>query len=464
MRNGIPCISISRQTSWCKKMAKTGQIIKDRYHIKKILGEGGMSSVFLAEDRTLHNKLWAVKEMKPCGTDEEQKELERQFLKEAQILCRLKHPNLPGVSDFFSENCMNYLVMEYIEGKTLFDVLQETPGFIREQDLRDWGVQLCEALEYLHCQSPPIIYRDIKPKNIILTPSGGVKLIDFGIARIFDLQKVSDTIIIGTPGFAPPEQYGKGQTDQRSDIYSLGATLYNLSTKLDPSDNPFCFSIPSTINTELSDAYDNAILKALNLRPGDRYKTAAEFKEALSLHHTTVLPYLSTPSESSLSIELSESHLVFELDSQKQTAEKIIEVKNKGGRFLKASVSSNRPWIKVAPDFFESNQQNITVMIDLSAEKRELKHRGKLLLETEERTYPIQVTVNVKPTLFDTIIPRAGVSVFLLGQSAIPLISPFTIAYTYMLFNKEEKAVQKKPAYVAFAVAILNALHFIGII
>lgn len=445
-------------------MAKVGNIIRDRYFIKESLGEGGMSRVYLAEDRRLHNKQWAIKEMNPCGSPEEQHEMEQQFQREAQILCQLDHPNLPKVSDYFCEASMSYLVMEFIRGETLFDILTKTERFIDEEKLRDWGVQLCDALEYLHCKNPPIIYRDIKPKNIILTPDGTVKLIDFGIARLYDLQKVSDTIIIGTPGFASPEQYGKGQTDQRSDIYSLGATLYNLATKIDPSDNPFCFVVPSTVNIEISDAFDNAILKALNLRASDRFQSAREFREALSLRHTTILPFLSTPSESSLCLEMSESHLVFELDSQKQTAEKTFQIKNTGRKFLKASVSSNRAWIKVAPDYFEANQQNVTVVIDLSKEKHFLKHRGKLIIETEERTYPIQISVNIKPTVFDTIIPRTGVSAFLLGQSAIPLVAPFTIAYTYILFDSEEKRTQKYPTYAAFAISILNALHFIGII
>jgi serine/threonine protein kinase len=445
-------------------LAKPGQIIKDRYCIKKILGEGGMSRVFLAEDQRLHSRLWAIKEMSPSGTEEETKEMKIQFEREAQILCKLSHMNLPRVADYFIEGGKNYLVMEFIEGETLFDILQKTTGFIKEDDLRTWGVQLCEALEYLHGQDPPIIYRDIKPKNIILTPEGKIKLIDFGIARLFDMSKVSDTIIIGTPGFASPEQYGRGQTDQRSDIYSLGATLYNLATKHDPSDNPFCFVVPSTINMELSNALDNTILKALNLRARDRFQSAAEFKEAMSLRHTTVLPFLSTPSESSLSLEISDSHLVLEIDNQRSTSEKSLQIKNTGGKFLKASLSSNRPWIKVAPDYFEANNQTITVMIDLSSEKRFLKHRGKILIETEERTYPIEVTVNVKPTIYDKIIPRTGVSAFLIGQSLIPLVSPFTVAYTYMLFDKEEKSAQKYPAYASFVIAVINALHFIGII
>ncbi|MDQ7825762.1 MAG: serine/threonine-protein kinase [Candidatus Eremiobacteraeota bacterium] len=445
-------------------MMKPGQMVKDRYVVKELLGEGGMSRVFLAEDSRLHGRLWAVKQMMHSGTDEEQNEMKNQFEREAQILCRLNHPNLPRVGDYFSEGQSDYLVMEYIEGETLFDILQKTEGFIDEETLRTWGVALSEALHYLHSQEPPIIYRDIKPKNIIRTPDGKIKLIDFGIARFYDLHKVSDTIIIGTPGFASPEQYGKGQTDQRSDIYSLGATLYNLGTRLDPSDNPFCFSVPSTVNINLSDAFDNALLKALNLRPRDRFQSALEFRDALSLRHTTVLPFMAAPSESSLSLEFSEQHLVFELENQGRGAEGTLTIRNTGGKFLKASVSSNRSWIKVAPDYFEANQQSVAVIIDLTGEKRNLKHRGKILIETEERTYPIQVSVNVKPTIYDFVIPRKAVSAFLVGQSFVPLAAPFTVAYTYILFDKEEKSVQKYPAYVSFGIAVINALHFIGII
>jgi len=445
-------------------MAVVGETLHERYLISKILGEGGMSCVYLAADGRLGGKCWAVKEMTPSGTPEEQAEMKCQFDREAEILCRLNHPNLPRVADHFQEEGRNYLVMEYVEGETLFDLLEKAAGFLAEETLRDWGVQLCEALDYLHRQSPPIIYRDIKPKNIILMPDGKIKLIDFGIARLFDLQKISDTIIIGTPGFASPEQYGRGQTDARSDIYSLGATLYNLATRIDPSDKPFCFSVPSTINPELSNSFDNAILKALNLRARDRFLSASEFREALSLRHTTVLPYLAAPDESSLCLEISDSHVIFELDDQARPAEKMITIRNTGRKSLKASLSTNRTWLKVQPDYFEENQQKVNVAVDLRGEKRALKHRGKLVIETEERQFPIQVTVNIKPTVWDTVVPRAAVSTFLIGQALVPMAAPFSVAYTYMLFDPEEKAVQKKPAYAAVIVAILSTLHFVGLI
>jgi serine/threonine protein kinase len=202
----------------------TGKLLHDRYCIRKTLGEGGMSKVYLAEDRRLHNRRLAIKEMMPCGTLKKQSEMKVLFQREAQILCILKHPNLPQVTDFFMEGESHFLVMEFVQGETLNAILQSTEGFIPEDLLRDWGIQLCQALEYLHGQNPPIIYRDIKPSNIILTDRGRLKLIDFGIARLFDSQKTADTMIIGTPGYASPEQFGRAQTDQRSDILLMALT------------------------------------------------------------------------------------------------------------------------------------------------------------------------------------------------------------------------------------------------
>jgi serine/threonine protein kinase len=441
--------------------------LNDRYIIKQLLGEGGMSRVYLVEDDKLQGKLRALKEMEPVADSEDDsgicKNSEEMFRQEAEILCKLSHPNLPRILDFFSLGNLHYLVMEYVEGETLYDILTKTPGFIEENTLRDWGTQICEALEYLHGMEPPIIYRDIKPRNIILTPSGKLKLIDFGIARLFSEGKSNDTIIIGTPGFAPPEQYGKGQTDERSDIYSLGVTLYNLATKIDPSDKPFCFSISSTINPELSGAFDNAVLKAINLKPADRFASAFEFKESLSLRHTIILPFLSSPSESSLSLEISESHVVFELDNKNVPAEKVINIVNRGGKFLKATLSSNVPWLRIVPNYFEANKQDVTLYVDLSQERKSLKYRGKIILETEECSFPIIVTVNIKKTVFDSIIPGIGISIFLLAQSGVPLVSPFSIAYTYVLLDREEKAIQKYPTWASFGISVLNTLHFIGI-
>ncbi|MHB2019024.1 MAG: serine/threonine protein kinase [Candidatus Xenobia bacterium] len=436
-------------------------VLEQRYRVIKEIGRGGMGRVYLIEDQSLPGRQWALKEMLPGADDD--KSYADQFRREAEILCGLRHPNLPAVIAWFVVEERRYLVMEYVEGQTLEQVLQRTEGFLDEAKLRHWGVQLCDTLHYLHTQVPPIIYRDIKPGNIIVTPSDTVKLIDFGIARLFGEQKQADTIIIGTPGFASPEQYGRGQTDPRSDVYSLGATLYNLATRLDPAENPFDFRVPSTINPALSNAFDNALLKALNLKPADRFQTAAELREALASRDTVVLPFLAAPSASSLSLEIVPSQLSLQLPDRRRVTDQIT-ITNSGGRFLTARISSNRPWLRVSPDYFEANQQTIQVTVDVSREKRALTHRGSIIVETDERAFPIPVVVHIEPTVWDTVIPRTGISAFLFTQAVIPMAAPFGIAYTYVLLDPEEKARQRKQTAAALALAVLNTLHFMGVL
>lgn len=438
-----------------------GAIIAGRYVVEGVLGQGGMGIVYLVGDRSLPGCRWALKELLPDPNDDPV-EQETQFRREAEILCGLSHPTLPAVSAWFVDDARHYLVMEYIQGETLFDALEATSDpFIAEETLRDWGLQLCDTLHYLHTQNPPVIYRDLKPKNIIRTKNG-LKIIDFGIARTYEGSKATDTIVIGTPGFASPEQYGRRQTDARSDIYSLGATLHTLATRLDPADSPFCFAVPSSINPSLSYAFDVAVLKALSLKPEDRFQTAQAFREALSSRTTTILPYLSAPSESSLSLEFQPPFLSFQLDGRGVAFKESIEVTNSGGRYLRARVSTNRSWLRVHPPVFEGNRQTIRVEGDISGEKRALRYRGHILVETDERSFPILVSVNVKPTLWDTVIPRVGVSGFLLLQAAVPMASPLTIPYTYTLFDGEERQVQKKPAVAAIGLAIINTLIFLA--
>ena len=439
----------------------TGTVIAGRYVVECTLGQGGMGVVYRVTDRNLPGRRWALKEMLPDPADDVA-EQEAQFRREAEILCGLHHPTLPAVSAWFIEDGRHCLVMEYIHGETLFDVLQNTAEpFLPEETLRAWGMQLCDTLQYLHAQDPPVIYRDLKPKNVILTQDG-LKLIDFGIARTFEADKAVDTIVIGTPGFASPEQYGRRQTDARSDIYSLGATLHALATRLDPADSPFCFAVPSSVNPSLSYAFDVAVLKALSLKPEDRFESARAFREALGSRTTTILPYLSAPSESSLSLEFRPPFLSFQLEHRGAPFKESIEVTNSGGRFLRARVSTNRSWLRVRPPVLEGNRQTIEVEGDIGGEKRALRYRGHILVETDERSLPLLVSVNVKPTVWDTVIPRAGVSGFLLLQSAVPLASPLTIPYTYILFDGEERQVQKRSTAAAIGLAIINTLIFLA--
>ncbi|HEY3999449.1 MAG TPA: protein kinase [Candidatus Xenobia bacterium] len=219
-------------------MRESGDVLNDRYRIERVLGKGGMGAVYLATHLHLEEPV-AVKELQiPKASARLLEAAEKQFRSEARILNRLRHPNLPRVYDFFELDGHLYLVMDYIRGKNLLQTVTENGPCSQEQAL-DWARQLCDVLGYLHTQQPPIIFRDLKPDNIMLEPEGVIRLIDFGIAKVFDADqgRLTETVLrAATHGFAAAEQYGDGGTDARSDIYSLGATLYAmLAYRIPPS-------------------------------------------------------------------------------------------------------------------------------------------------------------------------------------------------------------------------------------
>jgi len=258
-------------------MLSPGSILKQRYRVSSVIGQGGMSTVYLVEDLTLENS-WAMKETLDIFPDRDKSEIISQFQKEAKILAGLSHPSLPRVIDYFTENDRHYLVEEFIKGKPSDEVLAES-GRFDEMRIIQWALQVCELLSFLHNNG--IIYRDLKPSNIMIDPSERVYLVDFGIARFFQGTRSKDTVIIGTPGYASPEHYGRGETDARSDIYSFGATLHHMLTGRDPADTPFHFEIPYVINPLISAATSSIIMKCLDMDPSRRFQSAAEVKQAL---------------------------------------------------------------------------------------------------------------------------------------------------------------------------------------
>ncbi len=254
-----------------------GKVLNNRYRIISVLGRGGMSNVYLVEDERLKSR-WALKEMLDIFPDEHKTDILERFHREAQILAGMKHPNLPRVFDCFQEEGRNYLVMEYIEGLTLEEILEKNKS-LDPGKVVNWAVQVCDVLQTLHDQG--IIYRDMKPSNVMVGIDNRVSIIDFGIARLFSGNKIHDTIIIGTPGFASPEHHGTSETDARSDIFSLGATLHHLLTGRDPGLMPFVFEDPRKINPAISPELSAVIMKALALNPADRFQTAEQFRKAL---------------------------------------------------------------------------------------------------------------------------------------------------------------------------------------
>ncbi len=254
-----------------------------RYLILRVVGRGGMAAVYQASD-TRGKGVVAIKEMSQddLAPDELQEAL-ASFKREAELLQKLKHPNLPRVYTHFSEGGRNYLVMDYIDGETLEQKLITRNGPLPEAEVLPWARQLCDALGYLHSHNPPIIFRDLKPANVMVTKRGEVKLIDFGIARYFSARQGHDTQALGTPGYAPPEQYGSTQTDARADIYALGATLYHLLTNYDVGKTPFALPPLRSRNPTISQRTATAIERATQLSRDSRYPTVDAFARDLGV-------------------------------------------------------------------------------------------------------------------------------------------------------------------------------------
>ncbi len=265
-----------------------GAILDNRYRILELLGEGGMGSVYKAENQRMPGPLWAIKELliEAFADPRELREAIERFEKESTLMGQLTvlpHPRLPRVIDRFTENGRYYFVMEFVPGKSLDKILEEARAPLPERQVVEWAIQVCEALHYIHSQTPPVILRDLKPGNIMVTPQGEVKLIDFGIARIWKPGQKSNTENLGTMTYASPEHLGQtGQTDARSDIYSLGATMYHLLTNEEPT--PLDTPVPGSLrgrNPALGQRVEDIVIKSMQLDPNRRFQSAAAMQTAL---------------------------------------------------------------------------------------------------------------------------------------------------------------------------------------
>lgn len=274
-----------------------GAVLRERYEIIDLVGQGGMGAVYKANDLRLRGRICAVKEVlpelvSPTGMEDQAQD---QFYREASVLARLDHPNLPKVSDYFEQDLRQYLVMDFVPGSDLRQLVEEArrkDSFVPEEEVLRWATQLCDALTYLHTQEPPVLHRDIKPSNIKLTPRGVVKLVDFGLVKLLQPDESRTVTVVqgrGTVAYTPLEQYGgdSGHTDIRSDVYSLGATLYHLLTGQPPADakqrflRPGSLVPPREINVRVSPRTERAILAAIAQHPDDRPPTVEAFRELL---------------------------------------------------------------------------------------------------------------------------------------------------------------------------------------
>ncbi|HLI68236.1 MAG TPA: protein kinase [Ktedonobacteraceae bacterium] len=287
-----------------------GSILDRKFKIVQVLGEGGMGTVYKVEQLDRPGRFWAVKELliNPNTPEDERKSAIERFNKEIDLLYNLKNPRIPSISVSFQERGNYYFVMEFVPGKSLEKILEETSAPLEEQKVVRWMMQVCEALSYIHTRVPPIILRDLKPGNIMVTPDDNVQLIDFGIARRFDPNKRTNTENLGTISYASPEHLGSitapgqrrsaqnpgrlVQTDARSDIYSLGATMYHLLTNHEPEPiqtpapgsilarNPRLHTIQ--VNGRVICPVEQVIIKAMQQEPAQRFQSAEAMRMALA--------------------------------------------------------------------------------------------------------------------------------------------------------------------------------------
>ena len=255
-------------------MLKIGSIIDGKYKILNKVGQGGMSVVYLAMNEKA-NKQWAIKEVRKDGVKDFEL-IKQGLIVETDMLKKLSHPSLPSIVDVIEDDNTFLIVMDYIQGNPLSKTLEEY-GAQSQENVVEWAKQLCDVLGYLHSRKPPIIYRDMKPANVMLKPDGSITLIDFGTAREYKSKNIADTTCLGTIGYAAPEQFGgMGQTDARTDIYCLGATLYHLVTGMNPCEPPYEIKPIRQINPALSNGLEKIIMKCTQRDPDARYQSCAE--------------------------------------------------------------------------------------------------------------------------------------------------------------------------------------------
>ncbi len=276
-----------------------GTILKGTYNIIRLLGKGGMGNAYLADTLCPPYMRLVIKELNPslAGFDDPEQAGEL-FKKEAEFMKRFSHDGIPKIFDFFKENHKDYLVIEYIDGQTLEEILKSVPESVTVEKSISWAIEIADIMDYLHNSFEfPIVYRDIKPANIMITQMGRVKIIDFGIARYYNPDKSVDTFRLGSPGYAPPELYkGQVQSSPQSDIYSLGVLLFQMLTKYDPAESPFKFPPMKSLYPDIPETLEKIVLKSIEIQPLNRYLSMKDFKEALMNYRGVKVPAIKPQS------------------------------------------------------------------------------------------------------------------------------------------------------------------------
>ena len=370
-----------------------------------------MGCVYKVSDRNQRGRVLAAKELRPGKQSAEQAgEALIQFQTEARILMHLTHQNLPKVYDYFSRSGVYTIVMEYIRGKTLKQMLDTQKGKpVDEQLALSWALQACRAMHFLSVQKPrPIVFRDLKPSNIMIERNGRVKLIDFGIARFFKEDKLKDTYVYGTPGYAAPEQYGTAQTDVRSDIFSLGATLHHCLSGRNPAENPLDFPDPRQLNPGLSRETAAIIMKALEPDMHRRFQNANDMKLAIQ----KVLLDLSMPVKGTGKgkVIYAKPGKMITLPLWKKTSWVSVPVMALGCSGSTGTLSTNDLWIKPKPTSFGPDAARLLFRVESRKLKLGRVYRPQITVKTEEGTLKPQLLFKKQwPWLFVEAAVLAGV-------------------------------------------------------
>jgi len=358
------------------------RLLKNRYEVLEVLGRGGMGRVYKVADRFQRGKILAAKELLPGNLAAgKAHEALAQFQTEARILTRLTHPNLPKVYDYFSFPGRYYIIMEYVKGRTLEKILNARKGRpVDERQALSWALQICKTMHFLAVQKPPVVFRDLKPANIMIDQNSRVKLIDFGIARFFKEAKSEDTFVYGTPGYAAPEQYGTGQTDVRSDIFALGATLHHCLTGRNPSETPLDFPDPRRLNPKLTKGTAEIILKALHQEREKRFQSALEMKKAIQrvLLDTAAMP------KGVGRIILAKAGKPIRLPAFKKFCWVSVPITALGCSGTTGSLSTDELWIQPRPKMFGPDASSLLFRVEGRKLKFGREYRPDITIETEE--------------------------------------------------------------------------------
>jgi serine/threonine protein kinase len=358
------------------------RLLKKRYEILETLGRGGMGCVYKVADRFQEGKILAAKELLSGNLSAEKaQEALTQFRNEARILARLTHPNLPKVFDYFSLPGRHYIIMEFVKGKTLEKILEARKGRpVDERLALSWALQICRTMYFLSVQKPrPIVFRDLKPSNIMIARDGRVKLIDFGIARFFKEDRREDTYVYGTPGYAAPEQYGSGQTDVRSDLFSLGATLHHCLTGRNPSENPLDFPDPRQLNPKLSRETAAIIKKALAPDMDKRFQSALEMKQAVQ----KVMLDSDVQVKGGKKIIRAQAGKPIKLPWWKKTCWVSVPVTALGCSGTTGTLSTDDLWIQPRPKAFSPESARLLFRVESNKMKFGREYRPQITVRTD---------------------------------------------------------------------------------